>query len=103
MSGQATTPVSAVPFTFLVIDGIFRLTFIEARTACRWEPITGAMGPSSAEKGNLDGRHDTDEMRSRQTCPTRTASPIRNFAHRLHIRLPPIITLLDDARLVISL
>lgn len=96
--------VFALSFAFLVIDGTFRLTFVEARAASKWRPMIGAAGPSLAEKCPEHRLQDTGEMRrSRQTSPNLTASPGRGLAQRVHRRLPPTITLLGDVRLVISL
>lgn len=98
--------VFALSFAFLVIDGIFRLTFIEARTASKWDRAMSPAVPSLCNKTEA-GMQSTNETRSdeplRRESSISIASPFQNYAHRVHRRLPPIITLLADLRLDIAL
>jgi MFS family permease len=99
--------VFALSFAFLAIDGMFRVTFIEARTASRWGPSNCPIEPAISEKGSEartdDATLERRDEQFRRAPSTPTASPFRRFAHRVHRRLPPTITLLGDLRLDISL
>ena len=99
--------VFALSFAFLVIDGIFRFTFTEARMASKWEPILRPAMPSLSERRSEDRIRDaTEKVLSEPLRPTSSVSipsPLRRLAHRVHRRLPPMITLLGDIRMDISL
>jgi MFS family permease len=98
--------VFALSFAFLVIDGIFRLTFIEARTACKWIPSVYTAGRSSGE-GAEDQICNTTEKGSEEPLRRKSsnfiASSFQRVLHMTHRRLPPTVTLLGDLRLDISL
>jgi MFS family permease len=95
--------VFALSFGFLFIDGLFRVTFIEARTASKWDPEIGSVvQPPSADQTS-DGAEKEPHGALRRASSVSIASPVRRFMHRLHRRTPPIITLLGDIRLDISL
>ena len=89
--------VFALSFAFLAIDGIFRLSFIEARTASKW----------LASKNTEDLVEITTKKEANKPARRRSsiseASSFRRYAHRVHRRLPPVITLLADLRLDVAL
>lgn len=92
--------VFALSFSFLVIDGIFRLTFIEARSACKWEPSVYSAGASSDECTTTE---EAQEEPLERTSSAFITSPLRRRLHMIHRRLPPTITLLGDVRLDVAL
>lgn len=99
--------VFALSFGFLVVDGILRFTFIEARKASNWEPATRPVETPPAAECPQDPIQDKAKKEVnepvRRTSSIPIVSPLRRFARRVHRRLPPIITLLGDIRMDISL
>ena len=98
--------VFALSFAFLVIDGIFRLTFIEARSARIWEPSVYPVELSSdecAEERIRNRMEKGPEEPLERTSSAFITSPLRRCLHMVHRRLPPTITLLGDVRLDVSL
>lgn len=89
--------VFALSFAFLAIDGIFRLTFIEARTASIWLAAKNTEDPVESTTKKEPNKP------ARQRSLTSEASPFRRHVHRVHRRLPAVITLLADFRLDIAL
>jgi MFS family permease len=100
--------VFALSFAFLAVDGVFRLTFIEARAASKWEPAVCLAAPSPSYQCTEEPLQD-QSIEKGPSQPLRLASsvviavPLRRIAHRIHRQLPPTITLLGDVRLDISL
>jgi MFS family permease len=100
--------IFALSFAFLAVDGAFRLTFIEAQAASKWEPAACLVAPSPPYQCTEEPLQD-QSIEKGPSQPLRLASsvviavPLRRFAHRIHRQLPPTITLLGDVRLDISL